>query len=1059
MQSNETLTSEAASDSLEIVPSISNPLSLSRAVSARKPEFTRPQKIKIKIGSWNVAACPGTENDLAGWFLEGKGLSKELAGPDLAKEIERTGTQADVETVEAQEARQSKHEPTVPHGDAGAVVGGDDVDLYVLGLQEVVELNSAREYMGRAYADTGIVAKWKTALSTALPKGYLCIVEQQLSGLLMFIYASPRIAPTISSVSTVTVGTGIMGYLGNKGGVVSRIVLGDTTRMVFINSHLASGADPSHLVRRCWDVEQIQARTQFEPINWGGGIVDEKREMIGDEDFAFWFGDLNFRLDGLPGSDIRRLLMLHTKGEYDVGRETRDSVEQEVGTSDSPIVVRHVDSDDSSSEEGAARPGSSSSNQTDDTFDNLPDPDDFVQDPSDNPASLQATLNSLLPHDQLRRVQKERKALHDGWREGPITFLPTYKYDVGSVGVFDSSEKNRVPSWCDRILFRTRQDKDGYDDKVKEEERARKKDEEMKARGIDLASDEDILFDYDPDTDAADSAEPPLNNDYDEYDENTEVAAEDAENNDYGLHLDLYTSHQRVLSSDHKPLSSVFTLDYEAVVPELKAKIQQEVAWELDRAENEGRPGVTIVFDQSHDTEPGDETAVTESHSSLTSPAQGVDFGGVSYLRRKTRTLTIANTSQVLAIFSFVDRPGASSGDDRLFPEWLSVSIHGTDKDDGPISNDEKRELILEPGNTVTVVLEIFIHDIGLVKSLNEMTTSLDDVLVLRVTDGRDHFIPIKAGWLQSCFARSIDELIRIPEGGVRGLWPHPIDKYGGPTMQERDVCWSAPRELFKLTEAVDSLIERVLADASMLETAQYPIDAFGWPFDKKSWTEKDPQQRETQRGYVLDALEGDKNLVEAFPVEIPALRRLEVLAEVLILFLLSITDGIVPAQLGSKLEQDIIARGSKQVLDTEETKNWVLDVLSASPNHNISFVFLTSMLNRVAGELAPSPSQDPPSRPPTSASTSSKGSEAPSIQSPTKSGLNPRRLSLNFRGKGQSGAANPAVARRLAIDRAYAEIFAPVIFRGSVPTKEKDRKVMEDRRRDIVEAFVRERK
>jgi hypothetical protein len=33
------------------------------------------------------------------------------------------------------------------------------------------------------------------------------------------------------------------------------------------------------------------------------------------------------------------------------------------------------------------------------------------------------------------------------------------KYDVGSVAMFDTSEKQRGPSWCDRILFRSLQDK------------------------------------------------------------------------------------------------------------------------------------------------------------------------------------------------------------------------------------------------------------------------------------------------------------------------------------------------------------------------------------------------------------------------------------------------------------------------------------------------------------------------------------------------------------------------------------------------------------------------
>ena len=64
-------------------------------------------------------------------------------------------------------------------------------------------------------------------------------------------------------------------------------------------------------------------------------------------------------------------------------------------------------------------------------------------------------LSALLERDQLnvsrRRIAGFRLA---PFTELPITFPPTYKYDVGS-DRYDTSEKKRSPAWCDRLLFRS----------------------------------------------------------------------------------------------------------------------------------------------------------------------------------------------------------------------------------------------------------------------------------------------------------------------------------------------------------------------------------------------------------------------------------------------------------------------------------------------------------------------------------------------------------------------------------------------------------------------------
>ncbi|XP_022684074.1 type II inositol polyphosphate 5-phosphatase 15, partial [Setaria italica] len=61
----------------------------------------------------------------------------------------------------------------------------------------------------------------------------------------------------------------------------------------------------------------------------------------------------------------------------------------------------------------------------------------------------------LRDNDQLRAEMRSGRVFQ-GLREGEFKFPPTYKFEKHIAGLsgYDSSEKKRIPAWCDRILYR-----------------------------------------------------------------------------------------------------------------------------------------------------------------------------------------------------------------------------------------------------------------------------------------------------------------------------------------------------------------------------------------------------------------------------------------------------------------------------------------------------------------------------------------------------------------------------------------------------------------------------
>ncbi|XP_012884824.1 PREDICTED: 72 kDa inositol polyphosphate 5-phosphatase [Dipodomys ordii] len=67
---------------------------------------------------------------------------------------------------------------------------------------------------------------------------------------------------------------------------------------------------------------------------------------------------------------------------------------------------------------------------------------------------LEVDVPALLRHDQLTREMK-KGSIFKGFQEPDIHFLPSYKFDIGK-DTYDSTSKQRTPSYTDRVLYRSR---------------------------------------------------------------------------------------------------------------------------------------------------------------------------------------------------------------------------------------------------------------------------------------------------------------------------------------------------------------------------------------------------------------------------------------------------------------------------------------------------------------------------------------------------------------------------------------------------------------------------
>lgn len=248
--------------------------------------------------------------------------------------------------------------------------------------------------------------QWEDLLKDTLGEEYVLVSSHSLTAIHNIVFVHESVLPLLSNIQSDAVATGLGNQLGNKGGVGIAFSIGRTS-FAFVNCHFDAHqqntdkrngnfhrinqelklfpsqnplAPPSSAITGVSSLDGLgrTTATRFSASSSSSsstmppvGIAGKKLAISECFDRVFWFGDLNYRINGTR--KMVDLLLLHNKYE----------------------VLRF--------------------------------------------------------NDQLQ-IEMAKGNVFAHFQEGPLHFRPTYKFDKHS-NVYDSSGKQRIPSWTDRILY------------------------------------------------------------------------------------------------------------------------------------------------------------------------------------------------------------------------------------------------------------------------------------------------------------------------------------------------------------------------------------------------------------------------------------------------------------------------------------------------------------------------------------------------------------------------------------------------------------------------------
>ncbi|KAK9469147.1 Endonuclease/exonuclease/phosphatase [Lipomyces arxii] len=324
-----------------------------------------------------------------------------------------------------------------------------DLEIYFVALQEADPLSPTT-----LSANQVTISRWIKQITEALGSSSVHIASSELLGMVLLMFSHRKLASQITDLEISSAGTGVFGYWGNKGAVCIKFMLGanpitgsDGVEIAVINMHLSSGINMQALERRRWEMNELERRLKL-PIFNGKLCCKPRNGGKNRTELLYQNGELLDELDGrfldLDMNDDNATTP--TEEKQSITPASVDSEDKAATTSVSTGMTATTAVTINSDQVGPERQMNSIVFVMGDLNYRL------SMDRNDVELLVsKSDYDALLFWDQLRNEIKDGLVLI-GFQEGPISFPPTYKYDIGT-NTFDTSEKARVPAYTDRILY------------------------------------------------------------------------------------------------------------------------------------------------------------------------------------------------------------------------------------------------------------------------------------------------------------------------------------------------------------------------------------------------------------------------------------------------------------------------------------------------------------------------------------------------------------------------------------------------------------------------------